>query len=122
MSEPTSSGMRVEVHRDIDSIGRARWETLVHPSFYLSYDWLRARSSMIRGQPRFFVVVDASGTPLVAAPAYVTDHASHPGYDVARVLEMDDLEAPAIAELPADEASVVARLRARIASKPEALR
>ena len=84
---------RVEarVAEDLAAIERRVWDTLDHPSAYLSYDWLRARSRVIRGRPRFIVVSGADGAPLVSIPSYLVDSASHPGYDPVRVLQVDDL-------------------------------
>jgi predicted N-acyltransferase len=116
-----AASFKVQAHSDIAGISRDWWESLTHPSIYLSYDWLRARSSMVRGQPRFFTVSDSAGRAVLAVPCYLTDNSSHPGYDLARVLEMDDIDDAAVAAFP-DAAAALARLRAHVASHPQLVR
>lgn len=90
----------VHIEFDLAAIDRDVWDALDHPTPYLSYDWLRARSRVIHGRPRFIVVSSTEGTPLVAVPAYLVDQTSHPGYDPARVLRADDLTDADVAPEP----------------------
>jgi predicted N-acyltransferase len=100
-----------EIHTDIDGIDRDRWDALELPSVYLRYDWLRGRSRMVRGEPRFVTVSDASGRLLFGAPAYLTGDGAHPAYDLAKVLAMEELEERDLARLPEAGRSLT-RLRA----------
>ena len=83
--------LRVRVESDLAAIGRNRWDGLVHPSPYLSYGWLRARSRTIKGSNHFILVSTADQTPLLGIPCYLVHGSSHPGYDPAQVLAPDDL-------------------------------
>lgn len=88
--QPVSS-LTARTYADLAHVSRDWWDSLVHPSAYLSYDWLRSRSGTIDGQPRFVGVSGGAGDPVLAFPAYLTDGSSHPGYDPARLLTVDDL-------------------------------
>lgn len=110
MAEPISTTYRVTVRDHITDIGRERWDTLKGPSYVFSYDWLRARSDFVRGRPRFFLVENSAGRPVLAVPAFLTDQTSHPSYDLARVLELDDLDEEG-ADAGTGDPSAVKRLR-----------
>jgi predicted N-acyltransferase len=95
-------GVRVQTQvitstSDLDEVG---WDTLAHPSFYLSAAWLKARSRTLNAAPRFILVSREDGVPLVGMPAYLVDGRSHPGYDPARVLAVDDLTDAEVAAWP----------------------
>jgi predicted N-acyltransferase len=82
---------------DVDA---ATWDALAHPSLYLSHAWLRARSRTIKGEQRFVLVSAPDGEPLLGAPGYLVGGSSHPGYDPARVLQVDDLPDEEVAHEP----------------------
>ncbi|MFC5721630.1 GNAT family N-acetyltransferase [Streptomyces gamaensis] len=107
------SGLTTRVHPDPSGIPRDWWESLAHPSAYLAYDWLRARSGTLHAAPRFVGVAGADGEALVGVPAFVTDRSSHPGYDPVRFLAMDDLPDEDIAAEPGGTAALT-RLRERL--------
>src|SRR5262249_39248142 len=109
-----SSTWHRRVEEDLGAIDRDAWEELDHPSPQLSYDWLRARSGTIRGRPRFVLVSTTRGGPIVGVASYVVDGASHPGYDPALLLAVDDLPADAVEEAGAGQA--VRELRAALRS------
>ena len=93
-----SSTWHRRLEEDLGAIDRDAWEGLDHPSPQLSYDWLRARSGTIRGRPRFVLVSTARGSPIVGVATYLVDGASHPGYDPALLLAVDDLAAADVVE------------------------
>ena len=92
------STWRQRLEEDLGAIDREAWEGLDHPSPQLSCDWLRARSGTIRGRPRFVLVSTTGGSPIVGVASHLVDGASHPGYDPAQVLAVDDLPAADVVE------------------------
>lgn len=113
--------LQARIERDLAAVGRDRWDSLVHPSVYLSYDWLQARSRTIKGHPRFILVSAPNGEALLAAPSYLTDASSHPGYDPGRVLAMDDLEVADVEPEP-NGMRALYTLRAQLQRQAGALR
>ncbi|MGH3696123.1 MAG: GNAT family N-acetyltransferase [Pseudonocardiaceae bacterium] len=113
--QQTVSGLTVQAHSDPSDISRDWWDSLAHPSAYLRYDWLRARSNTIHGQPCFIGVSGTGGEAVLAVPAYLTDSSSHPGYDPVRLLTMDDLPDEDIQAEPGGPAALTG-LRARLQS------
>ncbi|MEU8828083.1 GNAT family N-acetyltransferase [Streptomyces sp. NPDC048636] len=107
------SALTVHSYSDPAEISREWWESLSHPSAYLGFDWLRARSATIHGKPRFIGVAGPDGEALLGAPAFLTDSSSHPAYDPARFLGMADLPEEDIAAEPG-AAAALARLRGRL--------
>ncbi|MER6704947.1 GNAT family N-acetyltransferase [Streptomyces fumanus] len=89
--------LSVEFHADPSNISREWWESLSRPSPYLGYDWLRARSATIHGEPSFLAVSGKDGEALLGAPGYVTDSSSHPGYRPAEFL-LDEVEDEDVAD------------------------
>jgi predicted N-acyltransferase len=84
--------MRATVCDGLGNVDREAWAALDRPSFYLSYDWLAARSETVGGRFHVVLVHDDVGRLLVGVPCYVTDETSHPGYDPVRVLTDGDDE------------------------------
>lgn len=116
----TLSACTVQVYSDPMEIPRDWWESLSHPSPYLGFDWLRARSATLHGKPRFVGVAGPDGEAVLGVPAFLTDSSSHPGYDPARFLAMDDVPEEDVAAEPGG-AEALARLRGRLgalASRP----
>jgi predicted N-acyltransferase len=104
----------VRLHTDIVDIPRERWDSLRHPSVYLHYDWLHARSGTVRGASRFFTADTAAGDLLLAVPGYLTDRSAHPGYHPAGFLD-DELPDTDIVAEPGG-AQALACVRAWLAS------
>jgi uncharacterized protein len=107
------------VRDDVRELPRADWDRLQHPSFYLSYDWLAARSITIGGRAHFVLARGGDGDPLLAVPFYTVTEASHRGYDPIELL-LRPVDAPARGNA-ADHAAV-ADLRATLAREHERLR
>ena len=77
---------RVILSNDLREMPRSTWDALRHPSFYLSYDWLVARSITIGGTAQFLMMHDECGRPLLGFPLYTISATSHPGYDPVGLL------------------------------------
>ena len=92
--------METQVISNAGTLDPFIWERLAHPSLYLSSNWLRARSRTIKGAERFVLVTGVEGCPLVGVPAYLIGSSSHPGFNPARVLAIDDLTDAEIESVP----------------------
>jgi predicted N-acyltransferase len=91
---------RPSVWDDLRDLPREAWDRLRHPTFYLTYDWLVARSLTIGGAPRFVLVRDGGERPLLALPCYVVSSASYQAYDpVALLLRAGDQQVRRAADL-----------------------
>ncbi|MFF2374989.1 GNAT family N-acetyltransferase [Streptomyces xiamenensis] len=80
----------------------------------MGYDWLRARSATIHGEPCFLGISDQTGNAVLGMPGYITDDSSHPGYRPAEFL-LDELQDEDVEAQPGGQA-VLADLRRRLAS------
>jgi uncharacterized protein len=116
-----TDGLEARVASDLADIDRRAWEGLTQPSLYVSYDWLRARSGTIKGQCRFILVSTRRGELILGIPAYLVDGLSHPGYDPARVLAVDDLRDREL-EPASPGARTIAALRLALAERAPELR
>ncbi|MBJ6766053.1 GNAT family N-acetyltransferase [Myxococcaceae bacterium JPH2] len=105
--------MQAHVLRSTAELDPKVWDRLVHPSLYLSSDWLRARSRTLKAAERFILVTGEDGSPLLSTPSYLVDGKSHPGFDPARVLEIGDLADADLASQP-DDLQALTRLRAEL--------
>lgn len=106
--------MQSHVIKSTGELNSLRWDSLEQPSFYLSSDWLRARSQTIKGAERFILVSDTDDKPLAAAPGYLVDSSSHPGFVPARVLTISDL---ADSELELGPTKALAELRDELSKR-----
>lgn len=107
------NGWSASFHDDPSGISREWWESLSLPSAYVGYDWLRARSATIHGEPCFLGVSDRKGDAVLGTPGYITDGSSHPGYRPAEFL-LDELPDEDVAAQPGGQAAL-ADLRERLA-------
>lgn len=105
--------MKSQVISSVNALDPEAWDRLAHPSFYLSSDWLRARSRTIKAAERFVLVSDEEDSPLVGVPGYLADGSAHPGFDPARVLTFSDLTDPD-AEPVSGAVEALAQLRAAL--------
>lgn len=107
------STLRHRLEEELGAIDRDAWEGLAHPWPQLSYDWLQARSRTVKGTPRFVCVSTTGGRPILGVVSYLVDGTSHPGYDPARVLAVEDLPAADVLD-DADARGALSALRAAL--------
>lgn len=93
---------------DAEALDATQWDSLPHPSLYLSAGWLKARSRTVKGAERFLLLSDATQTPVASAPCYLTDAHAHPGYFPPRVMTVDCLKENAVSASQSDRAAVAA--------------
>jgi predicted N-acyltransferase len=110
--------MQAQVIENTNELDPEIWDSLDHPSLYVSSAWLRARSRTIKGAERFISMLVADDGPIVGLSGYLVDNSSHPGFVPARVLSMDDLPDSAVQSLPGGVAAL-AELRAALRQRAD---
>lgn len=110
--------MQAQVIKSANALNPEIWDSLDHPSLYLSSDWLRARSRTIKAAERFILMSTADGEPIIGLPGFLVDSSSHPGFIPSRVLSMDDLPDSVAESLPGG-VEALAELRAALRQRAD---
>ncbi len=81
------TGQQIALHDSLTDIDRKQWDTLLIPSFYLSYDWLLTMSTTVSPLPQFLTLQLMPGEQLRAGfPVHTITPDSAALYDPIRVL------------------------------------